>query len=317
MIQQILTFSRKPTGERKPVKLGDIINEVLKLLRASIPSTIEIQCEIGAPDVTILADPSQLHQLLMNLCTNAYQVMAEEGGVLSLALERLEFDQGDPGLDSGLMPGSYLCLSVGDTGGGIASEIIEHIFDPYFTTKEVGKGSGMGLAVVHGVAKSHGGMVKVTSESGEGTVFRVYLPESGQPVNDGELIHGESLPGGNEKILLVDDEEVLVSLNTLILETLGYQVVGATGSRQALELFRDRPEEFDLVVTDQTMPGMTGEQLARELLSLRPGLPVLLCTGYSSGMYAERAREIGISGLLLKPMKTGELALAVRRVLDR
>ncbi|NIA05981.1 MAG: PAS domain S-box protein, partial [Proteobacteria bacterium] len=280
LVQQILAFSRKSEQERAPLQLHLLVTETLKLLRASIPS-IEIRRNIDPHSGNILAEPTQIHQVLMNLCTNAAQAMDEKGGVLFVGLDCLKLKEKDLKGEAGLRPGLYVRLTVKDTGCGIDPVIMDRIFDPYFTTKEVGKGSGMGLSVVHGIVKSHDGKITVASKPNQGTAFTVYFPrveEESQPEPEGSA----PLPTGGERILFVDDAKDLADATKGILTYLGYRVTATTSSPEALALFRSQPDAFDLVITDQTMPEMTGVQLAGELLGVRPDLPIILCTGYSS-----------------------------------
>jgi signal transduction histidine kinase/ActR/RegA family two-component response regulator len=325
LVQQILSFSRQ--GERKltPVKVQDIVHEALRLLRASIPATIELRQAIDESCDHVLADPTQIHQIIMNLCTNAYQAMREKGGVLGVTLKPTVI-----GIDTHktasllLPPGDYLKLEVSDTGHGIEPGILKRIFDPYFTTKKAGEGSGMGLAVVHGIVKSHGGQVTVYSEPGVGSTFNVYLPiyksaasrrEDKAGVGAGPLI--ESLPGGSERILFVDDETQLADMGAQMLQSLGYTVSAFSSSLDALQAFQTKPDAFDLVITDMTMPKMTGVELAKQILAYRPDIPIVLCTGFSELISADKAREIGIREFVMKPLLMSDMAKLVRGLLDK
>ncbi|HDO31124.1 MAG TPA: response regulator [Desulfobacteraceae bacterium] len=315
LVQQILAFSRKSEQERAPLQLHLLVKETLKLLRASIPSTIEIRRNIDPHSGNILADPTQIHQVLMNLCTNAAQAMDEKGGVLFVGLDCLELKEKDFKGEADPRPGPYVRLTVKDTGCGIDPFIMDRIFDPYFTTKEVGKGSGMGLSVVHGIVKSHNGKITVASKLNQGTTFKVYFPrveEESQPKPEGSA----PLPVGGERILFVDDEQDLTDATRGILTYLGYRVTAKTSSLEALALFRSQPDAFDLVITDQTMPEMTGVQLAGELLGIRPDLPIILCTGYSSKVDAGVAEDMGIRAFAMKPVGQDKLAEVIRQVLD-
>ncbi len=315
LVKQILAFSRKAEQDRAPLQLHLLVKETLKLLRASIPSTIEIRRDIDPHSGHILAEPTQIHQVLMNLCTNAAQAMDEKGGVLFVGLDCLELKEKDLKDEADPRPGLYIRLTVKDTGGGIDPVIMDRIFDPYFTTKEVGKGSGMGLSVVHGIVKSHDGKITVTSKPNQGTTFKVYFPrveEESQPEQDAQA----PLPSGVERILFVDDEQDLTAATKGILTYLGYRVTTKTSSPEALALFRSQPDAFDLVITDQTMPEMTGIQLAEELLGVRPNLPIILCTGYSSKVDAGVAGDIGIRAFAMKPVSQDKLAAMIRQVLD-
>jgi len=257
MVQQILAFSRKTDNEKKPIKVQTVVKDALKMLRASIPSTVQIHQNINDDCRPVLADPTQIHQVVMNLATNAYQALQEKGGLLELTLmeEKIGFDNSDPDLG----PGTYLKLMVSDTGHGMDNVVMEKIFDPYFTTKSPGEGTGIGLAVVHGIVKSHGGHIKVDSKIGEGTAFHIYLPLIETGPSEPRAITAEPVPTGTERILFVDDQSDIVFMTQQILERLGYQVTSRTSSLEALEAFRAKPDEYDLVITDMTMPNMTGD----------------------------------------------------------
>jgi PAS domain S-box-containing protein len=314
LVQQILTFSRQTELKHTPLELHLLIKEALGLLRAALPSTIAIQQVIVPRSGTILADPTQIHQVLLNLCTNAAQAMCETGGVIEVLLEPVDLTIDRPSVSADLKAGPYVRLTVRDTGPGMAPEIMEHLFEPFFTTKSVGEGTGMGLAVVHGIVTSHGGAITVESAPGQGATFAVYLPQVAESTTS--TVHTEEpLPGGTEHLLLVDDEETLVHLGQEALTHLGYNVVPCTSSLEALEVFRAAPQRFDLVITDYTMPTMTGEMLAQELRCIRPDIPIILCTGFSNTMTAERARASGIDTLVLKPWRVHDLSLAIRQAL--
>jgi CheY-like chemotaxis protein len=287
----------------------------MKLLRATLPTTIEIRLKMTALRHTVLGDPTQIHQVLINLCTNAHHAMLEKGGELEVILSDLELDAETVAKYPGLKPGGYLRLAVIDTGHGMDREIMERIFDPYFTTKEKGVGTGLGLAVVHGIVKDLGGAISVDSEPGKGSTFEVFLP----------LVNLESLPDslspdpvprGYERILFVDDEEDLAELALRMLEHMGYQAVVKTSSSQALETFKADPNYFDLIITDMTMPQMTGDQLATEIMALRPRMPVILCTGYNERISEEKAKALGIKAFVMKPLVMREIARTIRKVLD-
>ena len=315
LVKQILAFSRQAETRRIPLRPAALIKESVKLLRSSIPSTIDIRQDID-PDVDlVLADPTQIHQIIINLCTNAYHAMEETGGTLFLSLKNRALTGQDLMTVSHLQPGDFVQLSVRDTGHGIAPEIYEKIFEPYFTTKETGKGTGMGLAIVHGIVESCGGFITCMSEIGAGTVFEVYLPavfeESAPEVREVDV----SLVG-TERILFVDDEEMLARMGQTMLERLGYKVEVRTSSLEALATFQNQPEAFDLVITDQTMPGMTGVDMARRMLQIHPGIPIILCTGYSSLVSVEKARAAGIKGFALKPLARKDIATMIRNILD-
>jgi PAS domain S-box-containing protein len=314
LVQQILTFSRQDKKELKPLQVASQIKEALKMLRSSLPTTIEIIPEISNHVDNVMADPTQIHQIVMNLCTNAAQAMEETGGRLNVGLSQVTLNEEDVRLHPGLQTGTYAKLSVQDTGAGIPAEIVDKIFDPYFTTKEKGKGTGLGLAVVHGIVQSYDGEITVDSTPGRGTNFVIYLPTIkatlvASPVNI-------SLPQGNEKILLVDDETVIVDFGRQSLERLGYSVDGFTSSIDALESFRKAPDRYDLIITDMTMPKLPGDLLAQEVFKLRPDMPIILCTGYSSRIDSQKSDALGIRAMLMKPLKLSDLASSVRQVLD-
>ena len=315
LVQQILAFSRQAKQERRLIQPGIIIKEALKMLRSSLPSTIEIRQNIDAESGVILADPTQLHQILMNLCTNAYHAMEKTGGVLTVSLVAIEFDPSGTDQNTELAPGKYLQLMVSDTGYGIERHIMERIFDPYFTTKKPGEGTGLGLAVVHGIVKGHGGSILVESEIGKGTTFQVLLPKIEDAEKTTQIEDYIPIPLGNERILFVDDEKDLADTARIMLERLGYQVTVRTSSTEALELFRTKPGAFDLVITDLTMPVMTGADLAKELMRIRPDIPILLCTGFSELISAEKARHMGIKQLVMKPVVMRDMAEIIRKVL--
>ncbi len=316
LVNQILTFSRKSGLERKPVQISLIVKEALKLLRASLPTTIEIRQHIDDDRDVVDADPTQIHQVLMNLCTNASHAMMEKGGILDVALTNVDFSEHELDSEQGLKPGPYLRLTVRDTGEGMDRQTMERIFDPYFTTKEKGVGTGLGLATTHGIVKSHGGIITVESEPGTGTSFNVFFPVIEQEIKP-EEDKERPLPTGHETILLIDDEQVLVELGKQMIERLGYKVVTRTSSIEALELFRTKPHQFDLVITDMTMPQMTGDTLATELMRIRHDIPVILCTGYSEHMTGEKARRMGIRDFAMKPLVIQQLAGIIRKVLDK
>ena len=315
LVKQILAFSRQNENELKPVPMNDIVAEGLKLLRPLLPSTTEIRARKLTGDDMILADPAQMHQILMNLCTNGAKAMGKRGGLLEVSVANNHFRRGDHDLPPGTKPGDYITLTVSDTGRGMKPEVLERIFDPFFTTSAKGEGTGLGLSVVHGIVKSHGGFIRVESAPGKGSVFSIHLPRAEK--QEGPAVV-EDLPvrGGKESILFVDDEELTVELNHERLTQLGYKVTAVTNSLQALEIFRKDPQKFDLVITDYTMPDMTGVDLAKKLLKVRSDLPIILCTGYNNEVSPERAKRAGIREFLLKPQGKRGLGLAIRRVLD-
>jgi two-component system cell cycle sensor histidine kinase/response regulator CckA len=315
LIDQILTFSRQREEEKKPVQVSSVVKEVLQLLRASLPVTIEIRQRIDPDLGDVLADPIQIHQVLMNLCTNSAHAMQEKGGILEVSLEGLKLDSSHTGQHPQLNPGPYLKMTVNDTGHGMEPHILERVFEPYFTTKEMGRGTGLGLAVVHGIVTSHGGAITASSEAGKGSTFTVYLPVI-ESKAAGVADMNEAVPKGHERILFVDDEQALVDLQKLTLEDLGYQVTTRTSSVEALELFREKPERFDLVITDMTMPNMTGDVLASELMRIRPDIPVIICTGFSESLNEKTALARGIRAFVMKPVLKSQIARAIRKVLD-
>jgi PAS domain S-box-containing protein len=315
LVKQILAFSRQDKEERKPIQVHLIVNEVLKLLRSSLPSTVQISKRIESDKDTILADFTQIHQILMNLCTNASHAMMEEGGILQINLENVELDSNFTVQNSDINPGSYLKLTVKDTGHGMPPDVLNRIFEPYFTTKEKGAGTGLGMAVVHGIVKSHNGIIKANSKPGKGSTVHVYLPIIDKEDNS-EKETQKPLPSGKERILFIDDEPALTDLGKQMLIKLGYEVVSRSNSVEALELFRTKPDLFDLVITDLTMPNMTGDRLAKELMKIRPDIPIILCTGYSARMSKENAKQLGIGAFARKPLVMQDLANIVRKVLD-
>lgn len=315
LVGQILAFSRQAESEKKYILPHQIIEEVAQLLRSTIPSTISIELDLDDSCGMIKADPTQFHQIVMNLCTNAYHAMEAGGGVLRISLKRKEITLEDLFDEPTLVAGRYVELTVQDTGVGIDPADQKRIFDPFFTTKEVGKGTGMGLATVHGLVKNHGGTISCTSEKEKGTQFQVLLPEKrkqAEPVTENNQV----LPLGSEHILYVDDEPFLAELGKQLFESLGYTVTAETSSRHALQLFRDQPHRFDLVITDQTMPELPGTELAGELFAIRPEIPIVLCTGYSSIVDRKDALAQGIKEFVMKPMVMNEIAPLIRRVLD-
>ena len=316
LIQQILTFSRQSEEEKKPLRINTIVKEALKLLRASLPTTIEIRQNLESESGAVLANPTQIHQVLINLCTNSAQAMQEKGGVLEVSLEDADLDSEAAASNPDLQPGEYVKLTVRDTGSGIAPEIRERIFDPYFSTREPEQGTGMGLAVVHGIVESAGGSIAVDSIVGEGTTIHVFFPRIENKVTLQARVLSP-FPTGNERILFVDDEKALVDIGVQLLEHLGYRVVARTSSIEALAAFRNQPGKFDLVVSDQTMPNMTGEMLAKELLRIRRDIPIVLCTGYSEMISEEKATALGIQKLVMKPILMREISQTIRQILDQ
>jgi PAS domain S-box-containing protein len=314
LINQILTFSRQSDQDLKPLQLKLIVNDALKLIRATLPSSIAIRTNLKS-DAAIFGDQIKIHQILMNLCTNASHAMQEKGGVMSVSLSEVEIDTGFIVKHFDIKPGSYLKLSVSDTGHGMPPSLMEHIFDPFFTTKEKGQGTGMGLSVVHGIVKSHNGTIHAYSEPGEGSTFNVYLPVIERQLE--QKIRAEKpIPTGTEHILFVDDEESLINMGKQLLISLGYTVTSRINSLEALELFKSRPNAFDLVITDLTMPNMAGDELASKIMAVRPDIPVILCTGFSTRITEEKAKSMGIKAFIMKPLIKKDIAETLRKALD-
>ena len=315
LVKQILTFSRQGDQELIPLDLCLVVRESLQLLRSTIPTTVTIVQHFAENCGLILADATQLHQLLMNLCANAVHAM-DEKGTLQVTGMMVELAGDDVAHQPDLSAGRYLKLSVADTGSGIAKEIQERMFDPFFTTKGVHEGTGMGLSIVLGIVKSHQGVLQVNSELGEGTVFTVYFPTlENDPADRKEEIPVQLNKQGNERILFVDDEELLTVMGGRILENLGYTVTVTCRSNEALDMFKANPHAFDVVITDQSMPEMSGVELSMQLLKIRPDIPIILCTGYSNKITEEKAIRLGIKKYLTKPFNTKRLAQSIRDVL--
>lgn len=315
LVKQILTFSRQAQVDRVPLKLQPLIKEGLKMLRSSLPTTISIMKDIDPNSGTVLADPTQVHQILMNLCTNAYHAMEKTGGTLSITLKTTHIRAEVEGLLIHVSPGEYNELTVSDTGCGIPPNVIGKIFDPYFTTKKTGKGTGMGLAIAHGIMSECGGAITVESELGKGTTFHVYFPVIHEKAVQ-EKTEAENIPKGKERILFIDDEEILAQMGQDMLERLGYQVTVRNSSIEALQLFQNTPNDFDMVITDQTMPDMTGGELACRMLQIRPDIPIILCTGYSSLIDEDTAKSMGIKEFALKPLTEKMIATLIRKVFN-
>jgi PAS domain S-box-containing protein len=315
LVRQILTFSRQSEKELVPVRIKLIVKEALKLIRASLPSTIEIREHIQS-DSTVWSNPTQIHQVVMNLCTNAAYAMRVKGGILEVNLNEVALDRRSTDRHPDSNEGQYVVLEVSDTGDGVDPSIKDRIFDPFFTTKERGEGTGMGLAVVQGIVKSSGGFISMYSEVGRGSTFKIYFPSAAKKeIPEAPL--EPSIPGGKERILFVDDEPALVDMAKQVLERMGYRVTCRTSSIEALALFQAAPDDFDLVITDITMPKMTGEELARKILRLRKNLPVIICTGFSTNLTEQSAKEIGIRAFVMKPLVAADLARTIRQCLDQ
>ena len=315
MVQQLLAFSRKSDEKSRPFNMTPIIKESMKMLRSAVPTSVAFKQHLSGDLCNVQGDATQIHQIVMNLVTNAAHAMSEEGGLLEVNLENITLQEEKSCFDWVLSPGEYIRLKVRDTGEGIEPTIIDRIFEPYYTTKEVGKGTGMGLSVVHGIVKRHGGGIRVESELGKGTIFEIYFPALEETAEEKKEPEGE-IKGGPERILFVDDEESLVGMNHQRLERLGYQVKSTTKPLEALEWFKTEPNQFDVVITDMTMPRMTGDKLAAEVLKIRPHMPVIICTGYSERMSAKKAEGLGVRKYLEKPIGLRNMASALREVLD-
>ncbi|MBU8910627.1 MAG: response regulator [Desulfobacterales bacterium] len=316
LVRQILTFARQESGELMLMKMQPIIKEALRLIRSTISTTIDITQDIKSDCGIIKADPTQIHQIVMNLATNAYHAMEETGGELRVGLKEVELGEHDV-ISPDLEPGAYACLSVSDTGTGMSKDVIQKVFDPFFTTKEVGKGTGMGLSVVHGIVKGMGGSIHVYSEPEKGTEFKVYFPIEKSSFEKQSIQPEEPVLGGTERILLIDDEEAIITMEKQVLKRLGYQVTSRTSSIEALKAFQANPDRFDLVITDMAMPNMAGDKLSVELIKIRSDIPILLCTGFSENISEEKAASLGIMGFLFKPIVMKDLAQKIRGVLDK
>ncbi len=316
LVQQILTFSRKTRERRHPVPLVPAVREALQLLRSTIPTSITIESEFDSAG-RVMADVTRIQQVVMNLCTNGYHAMRDGGGTLRVRVVDVELSGKTEEADIDLPPGGYVLLSVADTGVGMDDTTRERIFDPYFTTKEAGEGTGLGLAVVHGIVQSYGGAIRVSSRVGRGSVFDVFLPRiDGDRRDVPEKAPDAGYVGGTERIMFVDDEELIVNMSRQLLGRFGYTVRAFTSSREALAHFRAHADEIDLVITDLTMPEMSGVELARRIMEIRPGQPVILCTGYSEEMNRDRVLALGIARFVQKPLVMEEMLQTVRAVLD-
>ena len=315
MVRQLLAFSRKTNEESKPLDMVSIVKESMKMLRSAIPTSIEFKQHISYDPCTVMGDAAQINQILMNLVINAADAMSQKGGLLEVILEKIFLQEEKPCFDWVLAQGAYVRLSVRDSGEGMAPEIMARIFDPYFTTKEVGKGTGMGLSVIHGIVKRHDGGIRVESMLGKGTLFEIYFPALEKAAVE-EKEPKKEIKGGAEGILFVDDEESIANLNRQRLERLGYQVKSTTKPLEALEWFKADPDQFDVIITDMTMPRMTGDRLAAEVLKIRPHMPVIIFTGYSERMSAKKAEALGVRKYIEKPIDLRNLASSIREVLD-
>ncbi len=314
LVNQVLNFSRQGPQKMQPLHLAPLVEESLTLLRPSLPEKIRITIMVQADNDQIAADPTQMHQVLLNLCTNAIQAMTGLGGELTISLDDVSEHETLP---SGLNGQDwYVRLSVSDTGPGIKKDVMERIFDPFFTTKQPDEGTGLGLSVVHGILKAHGGAIEVKSELGKGTTFYVYLPRAdAATMLESEAEATSMLLPEQSRVLFVDDELPLAEIGRELLEDFGFEVVVRTSSIEALEAFRFRPDAFDLVITDNFMPNMTGVDMAKEMLNIRPGLPIILCTGFSDSVSEKRVRTLGIGAMIKKPILKSKLVAAVARLL--
>ncbi len=313
MVRQLLTFGRKTGAGLTPLKLSGVVRETVEFLRTSIPPAVNVKVAIDSEPGAILGDAGEMQQVLTHLCTNAAQAMGEKGGVLDIALRDFSVRAG--GNTDGMEPGCYVKLVVSDTGCGIRPEVIDKVFDPFFTTKT--PGTGLGLSMVHGIVRQHGGYITVESTKGKGAVFTVYLPVTGQGPESDVVARPPVLAKGRKHILFIDDEEIIVDLGGQVINKLGYKVTGMTSGAAALALFQQNPARFDLVITDQTMPGLTGLELAGLLRKARADMPVILCTGYSQSVDAGVAEKAGISAVIMKPFTRDEIARAVRGALEK
>jgi len=316
LVKQMLAFSRKNEIKCKPLNMSGVAKSVLELLEASLPVTIEVRQNIEKTSLMVMADETHIHQVIMNLCTNAFHAMGEGYGILEVSLCECEVNTDGKNMLAGVVPGSYIKLTVKDTGDGMDRAVLERIFEPYFTTKEPGKGTGLGLSMVYGIVKSYGGVITVDSEPGKGTVFEVYLPgiPGSSPV---EPETAKACASGKELILFVDDEEELLFVSRLRLERLGYSVITASNGNEAFKIFEKMPERISLVITDQSMPQMKGIDLAEKILTLRPGIPVILCTGLSDTIDMEKADSMDIKEIILKPFDMETLANTIKKLLKK
>ena len=316
LVKHIRTFSQQRVGDRKPLLLQSVIEEAFTLLKATVPARITMKKQLDKSCGPVLADPTQIHQMIMNLGTNAFHAMRDKGGTLRVHLAEVSIDAEGTADAMGITVGSYVKLEVSDTGHGMNSSVKERIFEPFYTTKEPGSGTGLGLSVVHGIVKEYSGSIQVFSEPQTGSTFNIYLPRVDAKVEEEEQVVHTDLQEGTERILVVDDEEQNIQMLQQMLERLGYRVTGRTSGIDALSAFRAQPDKFDLVITDLNMPSMTGTDLARKLREIRPGIPIILCTGFSEMISEKEAQSIGIQKVIMKPAVTAEIAQAVRSVID-
>ncbi len=314
LVSQILLFSRQNPESKVVIPLKPVINEAIELLRATLPSSIEIKVDLKDDTIPVFADPTKIHETIMNLCTNAAYAM-DKKGIISIEYREVQLLNDIEGRLGPIKSGSYSLINIRDSGCGMSEEVVNHIFEPYFTTKEIGKGTGMGLSVVFGIMQSHEGNIQVETKINEGTVFKVYIPKTEETVTI-ESEEEISIPRGDETIIFVDDEEMLVDMSTITLKGLGYTVHPFTSSRKALAFFKSDPRSIDLIITDHTMPNMSGLELARELLAIRGDIPIVLCTGYSDTKYESQVLKVGIHSFLTKPIRKNEIAFKIRSLLD-
>ncbi len=314
LVERILAFSRSGVAERGPIQVQAVIEETLELLAASLPPGVRLHQRLLAGDAAIVGDSTQLHQVAMNLCTNALQAM-EHGGLLEVTLERIDVVSARELSHGSVAPGAYVRLDVSDTGSGIPPQVLERMFDPFFTTKGVGEGTGLGLSLVHGIVTDLGGSIDVRTTIGRGTTFSIWLPTSGQAAAPARVVDAELPRGEGQTVMIVDDEIPLVALAEELLATLGYEPVGFASSTAALQAFRADPQRFDVVLTDETMPELVGTDLAKSMRALRPDIPIVLMSGYSGLPLQERAREVGIREVLRKPLQSRDIADCLGRVL--
>jgi len=314
MVQQLLAFTRKSDQQQKPARISSIVKDSLKLLRSTIPTNIDIKSSISEDVHIINADSTQMHQIIMNLITNSSQAI-KGNGIIDIFLENIQIDHKQVALVKELEIGDYVKLTFTDTGSGIDPKDLEKIFDPYFTTREFGKGTGMGLAVVHGIVKSHNGLIQVESQLGQGTTISIYFPAA-EDIIEPMAVEESDLQVGTESIIVVDDEEPLAKLGQRRLERHGYKVEYRTDPIEVLELVTNNPDQYDLIITDMAMPRMTGAELATEIQKINPNLPVILCTGYSDTIDGDKAKDIGVKAFLMKPIDAKILAETVRKILD-
>ncbi len=316
LVQQILAFSRQSDQDLQPLKVQLIIKEALKLLRSTIPTTIEINQNIDLTCGPVLADPTQIHQIIMNICTNAYYAMKEVGGTLGVSMKPVNLTDESPDNIMDIEPGPYVKIEISDNGPGMTRDIIDRIFEPYFTTKIKEEGTGLGLAVVHGIVNTLHGNIIVDSKPGKGTIFYIYLPMVKKTITKNDTKQNTPPPTGNERILIVDDDKIIAELTKEVFDNLGYHVTACTSSIETLNIFQKQPKDFDILITDMTMPEMTGTELTKQIHAIRPDMPIILCTGFSEQINEKKAQAMGIKKYLMKPVAINNFARAVRKALD-